>query len=316
MNNKPHCIIFGGGGFIGSHLTEALLKNKYSVAVFSRKSDSVLTNLSNVINDIQLIEGDFNNIDSVTKAINTGDIVFDLIASSVPFSSTQSPIEEINHHIFSHVRLIEACFMKKVKKIIFASSGGGVYGDKKKLPISEDELLQPISPHAIGKIAIEYYLNYYSKMYNIPYIIYRLSNPYGPRQISEKGFGIVPTLFFHVLKNSSPILFDHGNLVRDFIFIEDLIGGIVQSFDKENKFNLYNIGSGRGTAIKDLWEVIKKITGTNIKPHYEPKRSFDIQSVILDTKRFEKEYNWEPRTNLIDGLKITWEFIKNINDPR
>ena len=89
MNNKPHCIIFGGGGFIGSHLVEALIQNKYSVTVFSRKSDSALKNLFNVINDIQFIEGDFNNIDSITKTINTGDIVFDLIASSVPFSSTQ-----------------------------------------------------------------------------------------------------------------------------------------------------------------------------------------------------------------------------------
>ncbi len=307
---KNRCVIFGGGGFIGSHLTEALIKKNYSVTVFSRTSNNALKNLSDVINDIQFIEGDFNDIGSVTKAINSGDIVFDLIASSVPFSSTQSPIEEINYHIFSHVRLIEACCKKKVAKIIFASSGGGVYGDKKKLPISENEILEPISPHAIGKIAIEYYLNYYSKMYNIPYIIYRLSNPYGPRQISEKGFGIVPTLFSHALKNTSPTLFDHGNLVRDFIFIDDLIEAITQSFDKKNKFNLYNIGSGRGTAIKDLWKMIKKITKVKIKPQCQPKRAFDIQSIILNTKRFEKEYNWKAKTSLEQGLKKEFDWTK------
>lgn len=310
---KNRCVIFGGGGFIGSHLTESLLKNKYSVAVFSRKSDSSLKNLSKVIKDIQFIEGDFNNIDFVTKSINSGDIVFDLIASSVPFSSTQTPIEEINHHIFSHVRFIEACCKKKVKKIIFASSGGGVYGDKKKLPISENELLKPISPHAIGKIAIEYYLNYYSKMYKIPYIIYRLSNPYGPRQISEKGFGIVPTLFSHALKNTPPILFDHGNLVRDFIFIDDLVLAIVKSFDKENKFNLYNIGSNQGTSIKDLWIKIKKITGSNINPIFQSKRLFDIQSIILDTKRFEKGYKWKAVTSLNQGLQREFKWIKERN---
>lgn len=310
---KNRCVIFGGGGFIGSHLAEALVKNKYSVVIFSRKSENALKNLANVINDVQFIEGDFNDINAVKKAIAADDIVFDLIASSVPFSSTQTPIEEINHHIFSHVRFIEACCKKNVKKIVFASSGGGVYGNKKKLPISEDELLEPISPHAIGKIAIEYYLNYYSKMYGVSYIIYRLSNPYGPRQIAEKGFGIVPTLFSHAIKNTPPILFDHGNLVRDFIFIEDLVSAIIQSFDKENKFNLYNIGNGRGTSIKDLWEMIKKITGTNIKPNFQLKRPFDIQTVVLDTKRFEKEYNWKPVTKLEIGLTVTKEWIqKNV----
>ena len=307
---KNRCVIFGGGGFIGSHLAEALVKNKYSVVIFSRKSENTLKNLANVINDVQFIEGDFNDIEAVKKIIAVDDIVFDLIASSVPFSSTKTPIEEINHHIFSHVRFIEACCKKKVKKIIFASSGGGVYGNKKKLPISEIELLEPISPHAIGKIAIEYYLSYYSKMYGVSYIIYRLSNPYGPRQIAEKGFGIVSTLFDHALKNTPPTLFDHGNLVRDFIFIDDLIEAITQSFDKENKFNLYNIGSGKGTAIKELWEMIKKITGTNIKSNFQPKRPFDIQSVVLDTMRFKKEYNWKSKSSLIQGIKKEFDWIK------
>lgn len=308
------CIVFGGGGFIGSHLTETLLKNRYSVTVFSRKSNSALKNLSKVMKDIRFIEGDFNNIVSVKKIIRSGDIVFDLIASSVPFSSTQSPVEEINHHIFSHVRFIKIACKKKVKKIIFFSSGGGVYGDKKKLPISEDELLQPISPHAIGKIAIEYYLDYYSKMYNVPYIIYRLSNPYGPRQISEKGFAIVPTLFSHALKNKPPILFNHGNLVRDFIFIEDVIEATIKSFDKNNKFNLYNIARGKGTNLNELWNIIKEISNTNVVPVFVKKRAFDINSVYLNIDRFSHEYLWKPKISLNIGLKKTWEWINKSNN--
>ena len=146
-------------------------------------------------------------------------------------------------------------------------------------------------------------------MYGIPYIIYRLSNPYGPRQVSERGFGIVPTLFSQIIKNTPPTLFDNGNLVRDFIFIDDLVEGIIKSFDNKNKFNLYNVGSNQGTTIKDLWELIKKITGTNIKPNYQPKRPFDIQSIILDTKRFEKEYNWKPKVSLNKGLLKEWTWI-------
>lgn len=307
-NNR--CLIFGGGGFIGSHLTETLVKNKYPVAVFSCKSNIVLKNLSKVIKKIQFIEGDFNNISSLKKTIKPNDIVFDLVASSVPSSSMQSPVEEIKHHISSHVQLIKVVYQKKVKKIIFISSGGGVYGEKKKLPISEEQIPQPISPHAIAKLTIEYYLHYFGKIYNTPYLIYRLSNPYGPRQVAKKGFAIVPTLFSCILQNSRPILFDNGNLVRDFIYIDDVINAILKSFDKKTQRNVYNIGSGSGTRIEGLWQIMKDITGTKLKPQYKSKRLFDVNSVILDITRFKNEFNWIPDTSLSLGLKKTWEWIK------
>ena len=307
---KSRCLVLGGGGFIGSHLTEALIKNKYPVAVFSRKSNVVLKNLSNVMKDVQFIEEDFNNINSVIKVIKSDDIVFDLVASSVPLSSATSPVDEINNHIYPHVKLFEIACQKKVKKIIFISSGGGVYGEKKKLPISEEQIPQPISPHAIAKLTIEYYLHYFGKIYRTPYLIYRLSNPYGPRQLPKKGFAIVPTLFSCVLQNNQPVLFDNGHLVRDFIYIEDVIDAIILSFNKKTKHNLYNIGVGRGVSIQNLWKEIKKITKTKLKPQYESKRSFDVNSVILDISRFKNEFNWSPDASLSLGLEKTWQWIK------
>lgn len=304
--NKTKCIIFGGGGFIGSHLTERLVEKNFSVIVFARGSKREYDNLNRVVDKIDFIKGDFNNINLISKVINPGDIVFDLIASSVPFSSMQMPDEEINNHISPHFQLIQLACKKKAKKIVFFSSGGGVYGQKSKSPISEEKFLQPASPHAISKITIEYFLNYFSKIYDTPYIIYRLSNPYGPRQIPKKGFGIIPTLFSHVSQNKSPTLFDNGKLIRDFIYIDDVINAILVSFNKKTEHHIYNIGSGKGITIQVLWEEIKKITKTDINTIFMEKRPIDTDVVVLSIRRLEEEFGWKPKTELSVGLKRTW----------
>ena len=235
---KSRCIIFGGGGFIGSHLVKSLVNKGYSIYVFTLGSKHEQNNLKNVIKHINLIKGDFNDANSLRKFIKPGDIIFDLVAFSVPSSSFASPVDEINKHIYPHVNLFEVAFQKKVKKIIFLSSGGGVYGEKKIMPISELSLTKPISPHSIAKLTIEYYLQYFSRLYRIPILIYRVSNAYGPRQIPKDGFGIIPAMFFNILRKKRPILFDHGKIIRDFIYIDDLTEAIAMSFDKKNKFNV------------------------------------------------------------------------------
>jgi len=308
---KRHCIVFGGGGFIGSHLVEKLVEKKYPVSVVCRGSEQDYKNLSDVKNKINVIKIDISNYAYIGKIINEGDIVFDLIASSVPFSSMQTPHQEINHHISSHFKLIQAACKKEVAKFIFFSSGGGVYGNKKKLPITEDETLQPVSPHAISKATIEYLLHYFSRIHNIPYIIYRLSNPYGPRQISKKGFAIIPTIFSNVSRNQPPTLFDHGKLIRDYIYIDDLINAITISFNKKTKYPIYNIGSGKGSTLNMLWQNIKKITKAELSPIYIPKRPIDVDTVVLNTNRFKREFDWKPQIKLSSGLKKTWNAYIN-----
>jgi len=303
---NPRCIVFGGGGFLGSHLVEKLLEKGFTVSVFSRGSKTDYQNLSSVINKVKFIKGDFNNSGLVSRIIKPNDVIFDLIASSVPFSSMQLPTEEIKKHIFSHVQLIKTAIDKKAKKIIFFSSGGAVYQEKKG-KTSEKTLLQPASPHAISKATIEYFLSYFNKFYQIPFVTYRLSNVYGPRQRAEKGFGIVPTLFNHVKQNKPPTLFDQGKIIRDFIYVDDAIEAVVKSFNQKNQHAIYNIGSGRGTSLKTLWQEIKKITKTKLVPIYKPRRPIDVKAVILDINRFKNEFNWRQKTRLAAGLKKTWQ---------
>jgi len=309
MKQKDRCLIVGGGGFIGSHLVKKLLNLNYPVTVLSLGKPQNNNNLKDVLQKIKYIEGDINNIDLLSQAITQDTYIFDLVTSSVPSTLAAQALTEIQ----SHIKLIEISCQKKSKKIIFTSSGGGVYGHKKNMPISELHHLQPSSPHAIGKSTIEYFLAYYCNQNQIPYITYRISNPYGPGQTPKTGFGLIPTLFANVISKTPPNLYDQGNAVRDFIYINDLIEAIAISFSKKNQYPVYNIGSGTGTKIIDVWSEIKKITNSDLKPNLLPKRAFDIKKYILDIKRFSQEYNWKPTTNLSTGLNQTWDWVCNKN---
>lgn len=303
--NKGNCIVLGGTGFIGSNLTSKLILEGYSVTVFANSSPNSCSNLSDCINKITFIEGDISNTKLLSQIITKDSYVFDLAASSVPSTSTDQVLDEVKLHI----KLIEICCEKKVKKIIFTSSGGGVYGNTKNMPISELHHLQPSSPYGIGKATIEYFLSYICNQNQTPFVIYRISNPYGPKQVPKVGFGLIPTLFTNILLNESPNLYDNGKAIRDFIYIDDLIEAIIVSFTKKNKHTIYNIGNGNGIKIIDIWSEIKKITKSEIEPNFLPKRVFDVKKYILDTKRFCNEFKWKPKTKLSTGLNITWKWV-------
>lgn len=306
---KKRCVLFGGGGFIGSYLTETLIDRNFEVLVYARGSKKDYFNLSNVINKITFVKGDINDTRLIRKIVKPNDYVFDLVSSSLPMTSMNKPIDEIKYHIYSHVFLAQTTFKSGIKKYIFASSGGGIYGEQKKFPIPESSIMLPSSPHAIAKASIEFYLNYFSKIYNIPILIYRISNPYGARQNTPTGFGIVSTIIKYIRNNTSPKLFNNGNIIRDFIYIEDLIKAIAISFDKKTKYNLYNIGSGQGTSINAVWNILSSLLNSKIKPTYRQKRVIDVNKVILDISRFSKEFGWTPKFDINKGLKKTLSLL-------
>lgn len=308
-NSSKECLLIGGGGFIGSNLAKELIFQNHRVTIFSLGEAKNNQNLTNILPQIRYIEGDIKDIALLKNSIKKDHYVFDLAASSIPSSTPNEAISDI----LNHTHLFEIACQKKVNKIIFASSGGGVYGNKEKMPISELQHLQPSSPHSISKATLEYYLDYFAKQSQIPYLIYRISNPYGPYQSPKPGFGLVPTLFHHVLNNTPPTLFDNGEAIRDFIYAEDLVKAISCSFDKNNHFNTYNIGSGKGTKTIEVWHKIKEITDSKLEPNFLPRRQYDVKKYILDINRISKEFKCTPKININIGLENTWKWIKSNN---
>lgn len=299
-------VLIGGSGFIGSHVANALAE-EHTVTVIGRSKKKPVLHPN-----VSYVRGDFTDASFLDTVITADQIVCNFVTSSVPFTSSTSPTQEIREHIEPHVLFTEYLCKKKVQKIVFASSGGGIYGLHPRLPIPEQTRIDPVSPHAIAKITIEYYLSYFAKMYHIPYLIYRISNPYGEGQAQKKGFGLIPTLFNHCIQNTSPTLYNKGRNIKDYIYIQDLARAIALSLHKENNAPVYNIGSGGGSSVLEIWQHIRDITGTDLEPVLKEKRLIDAEHIVLDNSLFREEYDWEPTTSLKEGLQKTWEAHKSV----
>lgn len=295
---KPRCVIIGGSGFIGQHVAERLLKHDYTVVICTRGTTFLLPELTPFVRNI-----DITQTHEIEELFEKGDIVFDFASPTVPHSSMSHPEREIDLHIKPHVLMIQSAMKKQIKKYIFTSSGGGVYGKNPQTPITELVAPQPITPYAIAKITIEHYLSFFSNLYQIPHLIYRISNPYGPRQQFKEGFGVIPTLINHIETNTPPELYNEGNAVRDFIYIDDVVDAIEVSFTADNTYSVYNIGSGNGTSINEIWKTLKSITKSELEPIFKESRSIDADKIILDISRFQEEYSWKPQIDVREGLQ-------------
>lgn len=299
------CLILGGDGFLGSHLVDDLLLKGFDVRVFDRFKEKKSKNLNHVIKKIELLSGDFLNKSDLEKALENIDFVFHFISSSNPASTINKPGEEIELNVLPTINLLDICAKKKVKKIIFPSSGGSIYGNYPKGSASEEEPLNPISPHALGKLFIEQFLKFYFVQFKLDYLIYRISNLYGERQGINKGQGIIPIIINKALNEE--VIKIYGNTIRDYIYVKDVTSFIANNFYKKHKFRIYNLGSDRGVTLFNLLKIIREQTKLPLHIKKLTRRSCDIQRIILNTKRVRQEFDFSPRITLKDGIKKTYQ---------
>ena len=197
--SKEKCLVLGGGGFIGSHLSEGLIKAGYFVVVFDKLNFSK-RNIEHIKSNISVIEGDFNNEIDVKKSLEDIDYVFHLVSSTLPASSNQNPIYDVETNLISSLMLFDESIKKNVKKIIFISSGGTVYGIPNNIPIKEDNPRHPICSYGIIKKTIEDYLFMYNLLHGLDYNVFRLSNPYGERQNPLGMQGAIPVFLRKIVE--------------------------------------------------------------------------------------------------------------------
>ena len=310
-NNR--ILVLGADGFLGSSLVISLLKEKkYQIRAFDLFKDGVSQNLESVRKKIELFQGNFLNKTDLEKALKNIDYVFHFISLTNPGSSMNDPLVDIETNLIGTINLLEACAKAGVKRIIYPSSGGAIYGNQKKDRYSEEDPLQPFSPYAITKMTIEKYLEYYRITKKLDYLVLRISNPYGPRQNIVGNQGIIP-IFLNLVKKNQPItVFGNGENIRDYLFIDDTIAHIKNLSFKENSHRVYNLGSGEGASINEIISIIQKVTKKKIRIEKKPSRSSDVKSIVLDTKRLEKEINCGNNINLKTGIEKTWNWIKKI----
>jgi UDP-glucose 4-epimerase len=307
--NKRY-LILGADGFLGSYFTEKLLGKGYELRAFDIFRNGKSNNLDHLRGKVEFFPGDFLNQNDISQATKDINVVFHFISCTTPASSNRDPFIDIDFNLRATVQFLQKCVQNKVEQIVFPSSGGTIYGNIEKEKFSENDLTIPITPYGISKLAVERYLEYFKKNFGLDYLIFRYSNPYGPRQNLVGTQGIIPIFLNKIKKNETLSIFGDGENVRDYIYIEDCVNLSLEILLKNNReFNLYNIGSGTGVSINEIVRIIKKVTGKEFPTNYQPARSCDLKRVVLDNSRVFSEVDNRKFVSLEDGIKLLWESI-------
>lgn len=308
---KQRCIIYGGGGFIGSHLCDELLKAGYDVTVFDKLNFSKI-NIQHILNDIRVIEGDFNNEADIIHSLKDADYVFHLVSSTLPASSNENPEYDAESNLISSLRLFKECVNNKIKKVIFLSSGGTVYGIPDKIPVDEKYFSNPICSYGIIKKTIEEYLFLYRHLHGLNYNIFRLSNPYGERQNPFASQGAVGVFINKAIKGEEIQIWGDGNVIRDYIYIKDAVYALALAIKNKSDSRVFNLSTGEGHSLNDILKIIKENTHSGIKVKYLPARNIDVPVNVLDNSLLRKEFSWQPETPIKKGIQMTYNYYKNL----
>ena len=305
-------LITGGAGFIGSHVADAFLKAGHEVVVLDNLSSGKRENLPAQAR-LYLMDLGARELSEVFAA-KRPDIVDHHAAQISVTASARDPLEDARTNVLGMLNLLEACWSLPVKKFIFASTGGAIYGDTDRLPTPEDHPPQPLSPYGIHKWLGEQYLRYYAHQHGLSYTVLRYANVYGPRQNPDGEAGVVSIFFSRLLKRETPTLFayegeGHG-MVRDYVYVEDVARANLEAAGKGTGETV-NIGTGVGTTTEALYRAIAGQFPGAPEPRREPARPGDLRRSLLDVRKAERLLGWKPRVALSEGLARTGEFFRS-----
>ncbi len=299
---KPRCLILGGKGFIGSHLIDALLRVSYPVKVFDRANLLPLNDTA-AAGQVQWIDGDFTSDADVAAALKDCDVCFHLVSTTLPSSSNADPLFDVETNVSGTLKLLNHAVKQGVKKVIFISSGGTVYGVPRNTPMAEDHPTNPICSYGITKLAIEKYLHLYRTLHGLDFTVLRLSNPFGERQRTHASQGAVAVFMGKVLRGEKIEIWGDSSVVRDYIYIGDAVQAMVAAIAHTGDERIFNVGSGTGISLKEILAAIEQVTERKAMVSYTPARAFDVPVSVLDIARARAALSWSPATPFADGLR-------------
>lgn len=304
--------LIGGAGFIGLNLCKALVSQGHFVNVFGRPESLKSLKLCPRQKEGQVdwFAGDFLNPADVAAAMQNCEVVFHLVSTTIPQTSNENPCADVNENVISSLRLMEEAKKLGVRRIIFISSGGTVYGRPRKIPIDENHPTDPICSYGITKLMIEKYLALYRELYDLDYIILRLSNPFGEHQRTIASQGAIAVFLGKVLRNECIEIWGNGAVTRDYIYIGDVIKAMLAAIEYNGKERIFNIGSGQGKTLLEILATIENMVGHQVECRFMPGRSFDVPANVLDINKAKAELRWSPKTTLHDGIVQMFHWLK------
>lgn len=321
-------LVTGGAGFIGSHVVDGLLTEGHEVVVVDNLSTGKRENLNG---EAKFYEMDVCDpmLDEVFRKEKV-DYVNHHAAQIDVRRSVAEPCEDARINIIGLLNVLENCKRYGVKGVVFASSGGVVYGEPTRLPVAENHPKGPLSPYGVSKLSSEFYLAYYMQVFGLPYVSLRYGNVYGPRQDPFGEAGVVAIFGQKMLKRETPVIYGDGEQLRDYVYVGDVVranllavrcfrevaDGVGKAGESDsagsggfvgcavNDF-AYNIGTGSGTSVNELFALLRKVTGFTGEAEHGPERAGELKRICLGAGKAKRELGWEPRVSLEEGLRLT-----------
>ncbi len=296
-------MVTGGAGFIGSHVARALKEEGHEVLVVDDLSFGKRENIPEI--DLEVVDIRDEKIHGIFRDFSPH-YVFHLAAQIDVRRSLREPEVDAAINILGTLNLIKASISTGAEKFIFASTGGAIYGAVENA--TEKSPPRPECPYGVAKLTCEHYLRNFYLWEGLPFTALRLANVYGPRQEPRGEAGVVAIFSLHIKENKRPKLFGYGKLIRDYVYVEDVVRAFILSMEKGDG-EIINIGTGKKTTNGELWELMKKLSGTQLEPILEEKKKGEIDFYSLSIEKAKRVLGWEPQYSLEEGLKKTLEYF-------
>lgn len=300
------CLVLGAGGFLGGALCSALQEHGAIVHAYGRSLPVPASNSRLICS-----EAAFEDEAALGAALRGQEVVFHLLSSSLPESSNRGPAADVMSQVIPSIRLLELCRDAGVRKVVFASSGGTVYGIPSILPTPEDASTIPISAYGINKLMIERFLELFRHLYGLDYHVLRIANPYGPGQSPFKKQGVVAAMLHRALSGSAIEVWGTGEVRRDFIHVSDVCSAFVAAARYDGPHRTMNVGSGHGRSLNQLIEDIRAVLGQQmVAAVRKGGRIADVPISVLDTTLIRRATGWQPQIGWLDGLAGTVAWMR------
>ena len=304
------CVIFGGGGFIGSAIADRLLRDGHHLRIFERPRVMPYRNFDSD-EHVEWLTGDMLSTHDVSNAIEGTDAVLHLVSFTLPKSSNDDLIYDVQTNLVSTIQLLNAMVAQRVKKIVFISSGGTVYGIPKYLPIDEQHPTNPLVSYGVTKLAIEKYLLMFEYLHGIKANILRVTNPFGQRQRVESAQGAVTVFLHRALRGETIDIWGDGSITRDYLYISDVAEAFACAVDYTGRHSVFNISSGIGTSLNELIHLLEEVLGRGVASRYLDGRPFDVPVSILSNTLAREELGWSPQVTLREGIIRAAEWMRS-----